>query len=572
MSLISKEFFMKKHHLQRGHFSVPDAAEMIESIQESLCKDFRDHLRSLGCIPRRTIDTIYQYLRHRPVAGLAEDTKAFSKALASEPTGGEYTELVGAPLWLSSDPALIASTRQVLGFFSRMHANVSRDVQKAQLAEAMDRLERPADIHLTIGEIVRARRFIARVLGPAPSLTELRFRHGPGAVATGEKGLGKIYFRETYEKVDQYLGYDSECLFRLPNQPPLALERVVPTTRVIAVPKDALKIRTISAEPLSMQFLQQGVMLEMYFRLARNAGEYFPLTDTSVSRRLAREGSTPSSRGLRTQPCTLDLSNASDDVKARHVELLFPADWAKLLLTLRSEVAYCPELQRSANMQTFAPMGAATCYPVESLVFASLAIAAAGKEHVRKGGLLACVGDDVITPAANYYSTIDVFVRAGFTPNLSKCCGPTVRFRESCGGDYYDGYEVTFERPRILPKFGSRQASVPTVQLANGLYQRGFPTAAQLLANTVRTPVALGDGNAYANPALNWPCVGKYRFNRDLQRSEQQAAVEIPLRATPLGAVDGWEPLFTWFTSGWNAETNFPTRTKTRIRWLPCGG
>jgi hypothetical protein len=546
---------------------------MLENIQKSLSQDFRNlaRLHSLEC-PRSRLDAVMQLIRYGSVSELTEIHKAFSTSLASAPTGGEVFDCPKGQLWLGT-PELIRTVRQAFGFFSRLHANVTEEQKLLQLREAADRLGREAQIDLEPSEVEEVRRFIRRILGPAPSLLNLRFRHGPGAVATRERGLQKLYFKETYQSVDTLLGMDSEILFRLPNQPSRVMVRAIPTTRVIAVPKDATKIRTISCEPLSMQFLQQGIMTHIYSRFARVAADMFPLTDQERPKRFARLGSCPETRGQRAQPCTIDLSNASDDVKCAHVRLFFPPDWQDLLLSVRSEFAHFEELGFDVELKTFAPMGAATCYPVESLVFAGISYAAAKKEYRRSDNvrLYTCNGDDLVVPAYSFYRTVDMLERAAFSVNVSKCCGPTVRFREACGGDYYDGVDVTYVRPRFLPKFGHRSANVPTVQLANGLNTRQFRITAQLLANTVHTPVAIGEGDAYASPDLNWPCPGKYRYERWYQRLEQQAMVEIPCHAMPLGAVDGWEPLYNWFTSGWDTETSFPTRTRSRLTWLPSG-
>jgi len=548
-------------------------------ILESLTQDFRDlWLHSGRAASRRQVDTFIQWCRSASISQLTEVNKAFSTQLASVPAGGEALCFAEHALPLGGDPDLIRAARQTVGFFSRLHANVTEDMKLEQLAAAADRLAERRPIRLTDVEVALCREFIIRAIGRRPpDPRNLRFRHGPGAVATHEKGLQKIHFRETFISVDEYLGYDSEVLLRLPHAPQLFLERNEPITRVIAVPKDALRIRTISCEPLTMQFFQQGLMDELFTRMVRRYGNHFPFANQSVSQRLAQMGSEAGYWGRSTQPCTIDMSNASDDVKVDHIRLLFPDEWADCLLAFRSTAARFEELGREVELSTFAPMGAATCFPVESLVFASIRYAAARLMRVyREEDLWAVVGDDVITVAKAYDLTLDMLERAAFTPNVSKCCGPAVRFRESCGGDYFEGVSVTYERPRQLPKWNRFQANVPTVQLATALAHRGFVKTAQLIANTTKGPVAIGDGDAYAHPGLRWPVVGRTRYNRSLQRFEQQAVVEIPLPGTRLGAVDGWEPLYQWFTSGWRSETSFPISKGRNMRvrkiWLPVSG
>lgn len=550
---------------------------MIEIIQKSLIKDFRNLLLIKRPCPRSHIDKIVQTLSHMSITDLTLANKAFTAQLASCPDGGLSCDLNGTIVPLDADTDLIRGLRQVLGFFSRLHANVSEEAKLRQLGEAAERLQAPATILWSSPEVAVMRRFIRRILGPVPDMRDLRFRHGPGAVATREKGLEKLYFKETYHKVDAYLGYDSEALLRLPRQPYRSLERTEPCTRVIAVPKDAMRIRTISCEPLTMMFWQQGIMDHMYNRLFGQSsgalGVHFPFQDQTLQQRRAWAGSCARSWGRRVQQCTIDLTNASDDVKCEHITSLFPKDWAELLLTFRSEYARFEELGCEVELRTFAPMGAATCFPVESLVFAAICYAAryfARDPWREEEGDWGVVGDDCSQPAYAYSLTLDLMTRGGFHPNLSKCCGPSVRFRESCGGDFFEGMDVTYVRPRFLPK-PSYAATAPMVQMANGLLARGFRQTAQLLASNCPGFVALGDGPAYASIDLNWPNIGHVRWNRAYQRYEQKAMVEKPLPSTRLGAVDGWEPLFNWFTSGWHTETFFSTRTKTSSAWLPIG-
>lgn len=566
---------LSKHKTQTPLVKYQDIEAFRVDIQESLAKDFRNLLTARKPCPRKHIDKIYKTLAGIPVTEASLASKRFSAQLASEPSGGDVFHLQDIDIPLDGDPDLIRGLRQTLGFFSRLHANVTKEQELSQLEEAAERLAQPAKISWTDPEIWVMRQFIRKILGPAPDVADLKFRHGPGAVATGEKGFEKLYFKETYQKVDQYLGYDSEVLLRLPHQPYRCLERTVPRTRVIAVPKDALRIRTISCEPLTMMFLQQGIMCEMYRRMYRPRPGYsqgalsFPLEAQALQQRRAQMGSECRSWGRAMQQCCIDLSNASDDVKCEHVTLLFPRDWAELLMTFRSSEAHFEQLDRVVTLETFAPMGAATCFPTESLVFGAICFAARFFARGLRSpeGDWGIVGDDCCQPSYAYPLTLELMDRGGFHPNLSKCCGPLTRFRESCGGDFFEGVDVTYVRPRFLPK-PSYAATAPMVSMANGLLTRGFRITAQTVASACPGYVALGDGPAYAAKGLKWPNVGDVRWNRRYQRFEQKAMVEKPCPSMRLGAVDGWEPLFNWFTSGWLTDTSFSKHTKTVCTWL----
>lgn len=565
----------RKHLTQTHLVKYPSLEAFKEDIQKSLVRDFRNTLLRARPCPRSHVDKICKYLTHMSVTELTLANKALSSQLASQPDGGSAFMLGDLIVPLDGDADRIRGLRQTLGFFSRLHANVTEEQKIAQLKEAADRLARPAEIRWTDPEIWVMRKFIRSILGSnPPDMRELHFRHGPGAVATREKGFEKLYFKETYCKVDSYLGYDSEFLLRLPNQPYKCLERTIPRTRVIAVPKDALRIRTISCEPLTMMFFQQGIMDYMYTRMfGRNSAgigmQNFPFENQALQQRRARSGSYCSSWARPMQQCCIDLSNASDDVKCSHITLLFPPRWADLLMAFRSEEAHFEELDEVVTLQTYAPMGAAPCFPVESLVFGSIMFA--GRFFSRglrdPEGDWGVVGDDMCQPAYAYPLTLDLLDRGSFLPNLSKCCGPQTRFRESCGGDYYEGEDVTYVRPRFL-SMPSYKATAPMVQMANGLAQRGFRITAQTIASATPGFVALGEQSPYADRRLKWPVIGHTRWNRGYQRYEQKAVVEKPLSSTRLGAVDGWEPLFNWFTSGWRSTTSFSSKTKSSTTWL----
>lgn len=533
-------------------------------LRRVLAQDFRNLMKQ-SPLSRGRIDAIFQWFRSATVTQLADECSALSKCLASDPGILEkYQTPVGEVEF--REPQYLAVYRQLVGFFSRLQDNVAPETVDLQLHEAAQRLAEKPTIDLSLREYDHCRYFIRRCIGTRPpDIRSWPFRHGPGAVATGEKGLEKTHFTASFIAADEYAGFNTDDLLRLPNAPFRCLDRCIPVTRVIPVPKTATKIRVISCEPLTMQFFQQGLKGVMYSRMSHNP--HFPLFDQSYSIRLASLGSRCESWGRRWQPCTVDLSNASDDVRCRHVELLFPAEWARALLAFRSEFARFPFGE--VELTTFAPMGAATSFPVETLVFAALRYAAY-RETRERGDVdeWAQYGDDSITAAYSYAYFLDLLARAGFHPNVSKCCGPTVRFRESCGGDFLEGEDVTYVRPRII-KLGTFAAIPPTVEMVRGLLHRGFRITAQALADTVTGPVPLGFW-ADSRCTLSWRHPGRIRFNQNLQRWEQEGVVNEAIPSTPLGAVDGWEGLYTAFTSGWRSETSFPTRTRAKRKFLPC--
>lgn len=545
----------------------------INALQASLFGDARDLLQHDLGVSRYVLDGIHREMHHLSHTQIALEYKAFNKRLCSERDFGECPTLFGYTIPIGGDARGLRALRQWVGFFSREHAAVSSDITRACMREvALRWVSRPTDLSISPRELYAIQSEVEHLIGPVPpNLEDLIPRHGPGAVATGEKGFQKYHFRETYLKVDRLIGGDSERLFRLPHQPPLQLERATPVTRVVAVPKDATKVRMISAEPLSMQFLQQGLMRWFYQRFERIEGNPFPLKDQRIQQMRAQQGSLITQWGRRTQACTIDLSNASDTVKCLHVRLFFPEAWRELLFSLRSEYARFPG-GAEFPLETFAPMGSAICYPVECIVFYAVAKAACRLTR-EEGEAMDCsaVGDDLIVPAYAYSYTIDLLSRLAFQPSVGKCCGPNTRFRESCGGDFWDGAPVDIVRPRFIPCLG-RKGWGPMATLAARLSAVGFEKTANVCAAQVRGPVAIGPSLPCFPAELKWPRIGEVRWNTAWQRFEQQTVAEVAITGIDEVPPEDWSALYQWFTSRWDSETQFSVRTRTVFTWLPVMG
>lgn len=547
--------------------------DFIKEVEASLFRDARNLLQHSFSVPRACIDGIHREMARLTHAQLGAAYKEFNKRLCSEWSFAERPEIFGWTFPPHDDPERIRVIRQWLGFFSREHASVDHSIATSCLKGAAERLAaRPTVFAITPRELYAIQTEVDNLIGSVPPcLEDLTPRHGPGAVATGEKGFQKYHFTQTTFELDRLVGGNSEFLFRMPSQPPLNLERVTPTTRITAVPKDATSVRIISCEPLSMQFLEQGLMLWFYRKFEKMKGNPFPLKDQSVQRQRALEGSCVYQWGRSARNCTIDLSDASDTIKVSHVRMFFSKAWWELLSALRSEYARFPG-GGVLKLETFAPMGSALCYPIECIVFYAVAKAAARLAY-KEGpkGIVSAVGDDVIVPAYSFDYTLDLYQRLHFVPNVRKCCGPNTRFREACGGDFLDGFPVDIVRPRVIPSL-SRHGWGPMATLAARLSAVGFVHTANACARRVRGPVAIGAGLPYMPAGLNWPCIGTVRWNEALQRFEQQTVAEAAVESSDSSQCDGWEALFQWFTSHWDSETQFSDRTRTIWTWLPVEG
>lgn len=216
---------------------------------------------------------------------------------------------------------------------------------------------------------------------------------------------------------------------------------IVRHNTVFTVPKNYEKDRTCAKEPTWNMFFQKGLGALIRSRLQRR-GLLLPdaqQTHQGLARLASRLG----------HLATLDLSMASDTVSLGLVELLFPEDWLQVVLDLRVTHGRLPS-GREIAYEKVSSMGNGFTFEIETLIFYALARAVAGTEAE-----VSVYGDDIIVPSECAGVLTDLLAFAGFRLNSDKsfAIGP---FRESCGGHYFDGHDVTpfyvESAPRCIPE------------------------------------------------------------------------------------------------------------------------
>nr|UUW21435.1 MAG: RNA replicase beta chain [Hangzhou fiers-like virus 1] len=209
---------------------------------------------------------------------------------------------------------------------------------------------------------------------------------------------------------------------------PLEIE-VVDGNVLFTVPKKTDIDRVACKEPDLNMFMQKGIGL--YIRKAlRRTG--INLNDQSINRSLAHRGS------ITGDLVTLDLSSASDSVTTELVRLLLPEYWFTFLDSVRSPVTIIDGEEHRNWM--FSSMGNGYTFELESLLFLVLVRATAYFRGIP--GVVSVYGDDLIMPTGIADYAIFVLGYFGFQVNPDKSCtsGP---FRESCGGHYHNGRDIT---------------------------------------------------------------------------------------------------------------------------------
>jgi len=231
-------------------------------------------------------------------------------------------------------------------------------------------------------------------------------------------------------------GLEVSCVdFAAANRKFAAALSVVQYNKVSFVPKTAKTFRAIAVEPTLNSFVQKGID-QVLRHMLRRAG--LDLSDQSENQRMARYGSIDDSEeGF----CTIDLSSASDSMSISLVRYLLPRDWFNLLNRSRSP-SYI-DGGEEVRYHKFCSMGNGFCFPLQTLIFASIAHAVGSGKCGRD---FRVYGDDIVVRKKHFEEVVSALKICGFTPNLKKTFSEGA-FRESCGADWYAGEDV---RPYTL--------------------------------------------------------------------------------------------------------------------------
>lgn len=303
--------------------------------------------------------------------------------------------------------------------------------------------------------------------------------HGSGATAD----VGRVRAMKWFS-----LGWDAvaRVCFRLASLEVALDLPVKPLTRVaklVFVPKQAGKDRTICMEPAWLQYLQQGVRLQLSSFTHQGwhpLSKFTDLSDQTVNQRLCAEA-------IWHSLATIDLSNASDSVSWRLIRRLTERiPLGRYLLGSRSTSTLIAG--EVVSFDKFAPMGSALCFPIECILFASV-VELAYRMHygqASKGHLSGCsvYGDDIICPSEIFHLVVQILVSIGFVVNPTKSFSSGAYY-ESCGVEYVHGVRVeTLRHPRtlLLPKREMSPEQVNTVvDLSNSLLSMGWSDARRIL-------------------------------------------------------------------------------------------
>jgi len=327
---------------------------------------------------------------------------------------------------------------------------------------------------------------------------DFRPKHGPGATADGLKGNQKFTNRLWTSRLErefpfiengmaswsQYSDLDSVTFLEPGAEIPV---------KVITVPKTLKTPRIIAVEPTHMQYMQQAIheLIVEEIRADYNARNFLCYDSQLPNQELAKHGS------IHGDLATLDLSEASDRVSNEHVRTLLQ-DHQYLFDAVdstrsRKARVFNEKLgfDETLRLAKFASMGSALCFPMEAFVFTTLVFLGiqrslkhqlTSKDIISLRGRVRVYGDDIIVPVQHVLSVKETLEEFGFKVNATKSFW-TGRFRESCGKDYYGGYDVSIVKVRSMFPVSSQNGKelVSTVALRNHLAALGHVRPVEVL-------------------------------------------------------------------------------------------
>lgn len=329
-----------------------------------------------------------------------------------------------------ADPIKIRELRTLLFLFYKLEvAFTPKQVEEA--SQKFKEVDSLVKVDFTDEQIERLRPYFQELFPEDPF--DIRPHHSNGATADGFTNVQKVHTTRHIPSLFKVYGPQYFFNTRAHANMSLASGQFVtslPTSKVAFVPKDSRGPRTICMEPHELMFIQKGLQYKLYNHLETpgNPGyKKINFTDQTINQHLAYLGSLDGSLA------TIDLKDASDMVSWALISRLCKPDWQIALQATRSPIATLPSGEK-VHLNKYAPMGSALCFPIEAILFYSIARTITKDVWV--------YGDDIIVPNIYAGDVIIALQEYGLIVNQDKSLF-TGFFRESCGGDYYKGHNIT---------------------------------------------------------------------------------------------------------------------------------
>lgn len=348
-------------------------------------------------------------------------------------------------------------------------------------------------------------------------------RPGPGTYCILDKFPQPWYWRKYYDDTCHESASAQSGSFRYLRSAPVPSSSNAPrVSQVLFVPKDSRGPRTITREGFSLLKGQMAFFDWITPRLEARWGIRFQ--DQQPNRRAAMSSS------VSRDYATVDLKEASDRVRfdvAMRVFRNCPAiRW--FLLNHRSEYTLLPDGSYHKLLKV-AGMGSGLTFPLMSLLIYLVAVRTVADyyhvtfRHASKS--VQVYGDDLIVPSLCLPVVVTRLHSIGLLVNTEKTFVNS-HFRESCGGDYFNGQDVTPVRLKLanckLERRGTSisiegdQTFVALERHCRELVKAGLLSAADYiyskLGKYIPLPKVCGES----------PVLGRYSLNESDVRSQFQ--------------------------------------------------
>jgi hypothetical protein len=203
-------------------------------------------------------------------------------------------------------------------------------------------------------------------------------------------------------------------------------------------------------------------------------------------------------------------------------------------------------------------MGSALTFPIEAMVFTTAVFMgiekSLGTQLTKKDirsfyGRVRVYGDDIIVPVDHVHSVISSLESLGLKVNTGKSFW-NGKFRESCGGDYYDGVDVSIVRIRSEFPTSRRDAEqvVSTVSLRNQLWEHGWTKAVAYLDELLEGIIPFPHIQSLQTPVLGRltsETVLAHKWDHNLHRPLVRGMVVVA--ESPESNLDGYGALLKFF-------------------------
>lgn len=447
--------------------------------------------------PRKAFNRFKRFITSNSVIDVIASYSALANRLmkAGKMTG-EFTatgdwipEMMDTPIfkeyhqWFQNgDPEIFSYMLSFLSFGKKLDFTDKKLTQVAfhnwqQVEERLSTLVLPL-------EVTNGLRLIVRSMIPQIPFEFLNPKFGPGAVA--EKKVrgrnlksNKLLFDPLLEYAfkRRHFSFDTAWAGLCFEDTILGHKKASSTESRYSVlgfaDKNTSTKRSICMQPNTVMYYEQAYLdhLKRLMRLGWSSN-FVDLSYQGRNRWLSQYGS------LTTLLDTIDLKDASDTVHDDLVEKIFPREVLFYQKALRVKNVRLPNGQIRA-VYKYAPMGSALCFPVQCITFLAISVYSAmqqvaevpvgqplnlDSEHLVNPELfvkrfmddpgytkpgsgrlqpMAIYGDDIVCDTKITPYLIHNLSALGFVVNIAKSFTGGDAFRESCGGYYYCGEDVT---------------------------------------------------------------------------------------------------------------------------------